>query len=283
MLPLFLLLLGACATHAQTTIKPAAKHAWGANIGWINAVGDVANGVAIRESFLHGYAWSGNCGWISFGSTPVNGHAYENTSANDFGVNQDGTGRLSGYAYGENIGWLNFGWASPTDPDRPRFDLLTGVFSGYAYSGNCGWINLGAGFLAAESIRRPDSDADGIADAWEMRLFGDLTSATATSDSDGDGYSDLAEYRADTLPHAGDHHPRTLLLPVSGGTSATLRFASESTRLYRITTSADLTTWTDSGLGVFSPDPGATTERTLTFPATSALFFRVLHHLPLTP
>ncbi|MCB2385884.1 DUF7151 family protein [Thalassolituus alkanivorans] len=40
-----------------------------------------------------------------------------------------------------------------------------------------------------------DTDGDGIADEWELRLLGDLTSATATSDYDNDGISDLQAFK----------------------------------------------------------------------------------------
>ena len=40
----------------------------------------------------------------------------------------------------------------------------------------------------------PDSDADGISDAWELRYFADLAAAGATGDHDADGYSDYVEY-----------------------------------------------------------------------------------------
>ncbi len=39
-----------------------------------------------------------------------------------------------------------------------------------------------------------DTDNDGIDDGWEMSNFGDLKRANATSDYDGDGYTDLQEY-----------------------------------------------------------------------------------------
>ncbi len=39
-----------------------------------------------------------------------------------------------------------------------------------------------------------DTDQDGIADEWEMTFWGDLTTASGTTDFDGDGYSDLWEY-----------------------------------------------------------------------------------------
>ncbi|MCW5198756.1 hypothetical protein VU06_03295, partial [Desulfobulbus sp. F3] len=43
-------------------------------------------------------------------------------------------------------------------------------------------------------FRETDSDGDGIDDAWEEYWFGDLTTASASSDYDKDGYSDLQEY-----------------------------------------------------------------------------------------
>lgn len=40
-----------------------------------------------------------------------------------------------------------------------------------------------------------DTDSDGIDDSWEQTNFGDLTTATVTSDYDKDGYTDLQEYQ----------------------------------------------------------------------------------------
>ncbi len=39
-----------------------------------------------------------------------------------------------------------------------------------------------------------DTDGDGIDDGWEMTYFGNLTTASALTDYDQDGYSDLQEY-----------------------------------------------------------------------------------------
>ncbi len=44
-----------------------------------------------------------------------------------------------------------------------------------------------------------DTDGDGLDDNWEMAYFGNL-SRTGTGDFDGDGMSDLAEYKAGTNP-----------------------------------------------------------------------------------
>ncbi len=48
-----------------------------------------------------------------------------------------------------------------------------------------------------------DTDSDGIVDAWEIHYFGNLTTANNTSDFDGDGLRDYAEYLSDTDPGDG--------------------------------------------------------------------------------
>ena len=45
-----------------------------------------------------------------------------------------------------------------------------------------------------------DCDEDGMPDAWEIGCFGSLTNASASTDSDHDGFSDLHEYQAGTQP-----------------------------------------------------------------------------------
>ena len=45
-----------------------------------------------------------------------------------------------------------------------------------------------------------DSDGDGLPDNWENSRFGNLTTANATTDFDGDGSSDLSEYLAGSSP-----------------------------------------------------------------------------------
>jgi len=45
-----------------------------------------------------------------------------------------------------------------------------------------------------------DADGDGLADSWETTYFGDLTTASDTTDYDTDTYSDLTEYQNGTDP-----------------------------------------------------------------------------------
>jgi hypothetical protein len=262
--------------------------AWEANTGWIIFRHDRPTspaGVTFGGAFLSGYAWSANLGWINLGNgTPANGYSYSNTGR-DHGVNHDGTGNLSGFAWSANTGWINFGWTIVSDSNRPRVNLLTGEFAGYAWSANTGWLNLGTGLLTTQSISDVDSDGDGIADWWEMLHFGNLTTANATSDFDGDGVPDLAEFRADTDPKDA----ASFLKIVSHShdadlTETTLEFTTTPTRLYRIESSNDLgqdDSWSDSVLGVFAPDAAVTTTRTITYPGTPRKFFRAVAVMPI--
>ena len=277
--------------HAQSSIDPAAPYAYSANAGWINLRADGANGVRVGECFLSGKAYAANFGWIDCGSgAPANGHTYANTSAADFGVNRTDLGLLSGYAYSANTGWINFGWSTDLlDSNTPVVDPVTGDFSGYAYSANLGWINLGAGYLKTASIARPDTDGDGMPDAWEQQRFGNLTKASISTDSDGDGQSDAAEYAADTDPN----NPASFLKIVShtysnGQTQVALRFTAQPTRLYRIQESVDLKTWNTittavggASLDPFEADTGTETTKNVSFTGNARHFFRVVTALPL--
>ena len=266
---------------AQSTISTTDKYAYAANAGWIDFRTSAADGVRVADTFLSGYAYSANFGYIHFGTTapatgPANGHTYSNFSASDYGVNLSFAGLLTGYAYAPNIGYILF----EQNIGQPKLDLLTGVFSGYAYSANVGWIALATplSVLATTTISRPDTDGDGIPDAWERFYFGNLTTATATSDWDGDGVSDLDEYNAGTDPKDRNSKLRiTAHTYAAAFTQATLTWTTVPNRRYRLEYDNDLLgTWTNSTLNTFSPDAGATTTRTLTgLSASPRRFFRV--------
>lgn len=271
--------------EAATTISATNKHAYGANIGWLNAAGDVANGAVIGEYVCSGYIWGANVGWIHLGDgSPANSIQYQNNSATDFGVNHDGLGNLFGLAYGANIGWIIFGTNG-----APRVDLKTGALSGYAYGANCGWISLSNAFahVQTDSLQSgPDSDGDGITDAWELSYTNTLTALSNTTDTDGDGFSDLNEHLADTNPlDAGDFLRITDFFAAPGGTMADVTWLSRPTRCYFIEQRLNLNTgfpWFDSGLGLIAPDD-ATTTRTVTGTNAPMRFYRVEAVKPLSP
>jgi hypothetical protein len=272
--------IGWCAS----TIDSANRMAYGANIGWMDWRGDVDNGVVIGEYVCSGYVYAANVGWINLGNgAPTNRIFYQNLSAGDFGVNNDGLGNLRGYAYGANIGWINF-----ENTGAPRFDLRTGKFSGYIYSANCGWISLSNAFAFVQTdtiALGADTDGDGIADAWELQHFGNLTTANGSSDFDHDGVSDLREYLGDTDPKDSSSYLRiTAYSTAPAGATNSLTWTSVPTRLYHVQESLSLgpPDWYESILGLISPD-GAFTTRKVTDTNAPIRFYRVQAVKPLSP
>ena len=284
------LLALATTAPAQSTVNDLLKYAYGANTGWLNFRPSAADGVVVGETFLSGHIYAANFGWIHVGDgTPANGHTYANNRATDTGVNHNGTGTLTGYAYGANIGWVNFGWgAGANDPNRPHFDLLTGQFSGYAYSANTGWINL-AGNLTTDTLACPDTDRDGMADAWEVQKFGNLTAAGVGTDRDKDGQSDAAEYAADTNPNDAREYLRiSNLWYDTANMLVGLQFTtSRPTRRYRIQTSTTLnggpSAWTAASVDFLGDGGSSITTRQVQVPAPAGprRFYRVVAEKPL--
>jgi hypothetical protein len=78
-----------------------------------------------------------------------------------------------------------------------------------------------------------DTDHDGIADAWELSYTNSLAAFSDTSDTDGDGLSDLEEYLADTNPL--DPDDQLQITDFSGeGSYNLLGWTSKPSRLYRV-------------------------------------------------
>ena len=284
-----ILVLTARLVHGQSTVDPAKASSWAANAGWINWRPNQpapSGGGVIGEAVLAGKIYSANCGWIDLGDgAPVNGIAYQNNSASDCGVNVSPDGTLTGFAYGANIGWINFEQTF----GKPKFDLLTGLFSGFAYGANIGWINLGTGDLRTTTIKCTDTDGDGIGDEWEIVRFGNLTTATLTSDFDKDGVSDHHEYAALTDPKDGKSFLRITGIVPSPSLQGLFVLTFGPTgqgRTYRVEHSPNLQAWTAiTGLESFLPDAGAATQRTVPFTGNSPppFFFRVRVSKPLQP
>lgn len=277
--------------HADSTIDPAAALAWASNVGWTNWRPSGADGAVIGEYVCSGSVFCANIGWVNMGSgTPADGIRYSNSVAGDYGVNflpttAPGIAALRGLAYGANIGWINF-----ENSGDPHLDLITGEITGYAWSANCGWINLGSGTphgVSTDSIApAADTDGDGLADAYELENFSDLTTAAGDTDSDGDGQSDLAEALAGTSPTLPDDRLAIVAFAVNAdGSESTLTWTSKSARLYAIETRTDLATddWLDSGLGAIVPDEGSTTTLTLIADPATRRFFRIKAQRPLEP
>jgi hypothetical protein len=270
------------AVHAATTIDAVNRYAYGANLGWMNWVADTNNGAVVGAYVCSGYIYSANVGWINLGSgSPTNGIYYQNLSANDFGVNQDGLGNLRGYTYGANIGWVNF-----ETNGAPKINMITGRMSGYVWSANCGWISLSnaVAYVQTDTISPGALAPDGLPIAWLLMNFG-TTNVNANADPTGKGMTIGQDYLAGTDPN----NPNSILRITAesfspGGTSATLTWDSVLTRYYYIQQTPSLSSpvWTDSGLGLIAP-AGASTVRSFTGANAPMRFYRVEAVRPLTP
>ena len=136
LLAILIFLVGGMA--AAENIDPGddgSQHAWGENVGWLNAEpsGDGGPGVHVDDFELTGWMWGENVGWVSLSCK--NGST---CAATDYGVLNNGSGVLSGYAWGENIGWINFAPATA----GVVIDVATGEFGGEAWGENIGWISF---------------------------------------------------------------------------------------------------------------------------------------------
>jgi hypothetical protein len=277
------------STAAASTINATNHYAWNGNTGWIDFRPErpnVGDGFQFGEFSCSGYLWSPNLGWINCGDgSPADGVQYANANNADFGVNHYGTGDLYGLAWAANVGWINFGWwtLEPANPNRPHVNLATGEFSGSAWSANCGWINLGSGQLKTDRMDIVDTDGDGISDAFEITYTGSLTNMTASSDTDGDGQNDKAEYIALTNPFGPNGALKiTRLSKLSNVNSVELEWTSSPARVYDIEAKPNITDTNWVYLGTVPGAAGPNTAQAIEAGAPQA-FFRVGVKLPLQP
>ena len=280
-------------SYAASTINTVNRFAYGANLGWMDWRGDVANGAVIGAFVCSGHIYAANVGWISLGDgTPANGVRYANNSGADFGVNHDGAGNLTGRAYGANIGWLTFTNRASDGSiyGGPTVNLINGRLSGFVWSANCGWISLSTaeGFVQTDSMDYgPDLDGDGIPDMWELQFAANLGVLSGSADTDGDGATNAEEFEADTNPLLDTSRLRlTSILRPDSVAPVTLNWSSSPTRQYRIQSSAEVVAplpWADSVLGLIPPDAGETTSRVLPAPTDPQRFYIIEAIRPLQP
>ncbi len=133
--------------------------------------------------------------------------------------------------------------------DRPTesFDLVFGriVYTYFTGTSTSVVTNYDFRFKTGSTGNgtNPDTDADGLPDAWE-RLYGfSIGTNDAAGDADGDGLTNLQEYQLGTDPRSATSFFRAALAPVSGSPgNYQLSWNSVVDKLYVIEWSPDLTT-----------------------------------------
>lgn len=123
--------------------------------------------------------------------------------------------------------------------------------------------------------RSASSLSDGIPDSWRLRSFGAVTSpiAAASTDADGDGVSNLAEFKAGTDPMSVNSHFH--LAANRSSSPFTLRWPSSLNRSYAVESASSLSGGKWTTVGPVIPGTGQEIQFTPDAAGSSTLFFRV--------
>jgi len=141
---------------------------------------------------------------------------------------------------------------------------------GYTYD-NAGNLTL---FQISLVTPGADSDADGMADDWEITYFGNL-SRDGSGDFDGDGLTDLAEFLSGTLPN----DPASVLfiseVSVIAPSNVTIEWASLAGKRYQVqyADSLALAQWTNLGAEITATGTTSSVQDTRTIQGQR--FYRV--------
>lgn len=223
---------------AETGIDPTNTYAWAENAGWLNA-SPTNSGVTVHfdgtsGGYLTGHVWSENMGWIKLGDNT--GGPYANTSASDWGVNLDESGKLSGYAWGENVGWITF---SPST-SVTTIDRRNGCFEGKAWGENIGWISF-RGTAPDYNVRTLAFDTQPLGTPnWWLAHHAVVENYDA-----GDGVPAWKKYVMDADPNVEGDFLR--IVSLSNMPPATVTFTSSPRRYYTLQRCDDLQSgvWTN--------------------------------------
>jgi YD repeat-containing protein len=139
-----------------------------------------------------------------------------------------------------NAGTLAFDYDSAGRLSQATFANTQAIAYSYDSAGNLlqRQINLGA--------PNPDSDGDGLDDAWEQLYFGNLL-RDGSGDFDSDGSNDLNEFLAGTVPNDAGSVLKILSNPTASAGSVTVEWPAVAGKTYRLQFKNSLgdASWTD--------------------------------------
>ncbi len=211
----------------------------GANVFGVNLDGDYStipatpnyltvgplNFSSYTNVVLHFQRWL-NTDWSSFVSATIE-------------VSTNGTTWSRIFTNPNYLEIVSTNWSRQTNSISSVADRQATVYVRWGYqivSANAftysGWNIDDVGFLGTE-ISTPDADADGLSDSWELQYFNGITNAVAGADPDGDGFSNLQEYIAGTIPTNSQSFLNISSLAIPSG-GAEIRWGAVSGRVYSV-------------------------------------------------
>jgi hypothetical protein len=114
----------------------------------------------------------------------------------------------------------------------------------------------------------PDANSNGMSDTWEMQYFGSVSpSRTCSTDTDGDSFSDCAEFIAGTNPTNSTSSLRLALPSLLTGSRLSLAWPASPGHIYQLQGTRDFQSWmphsswfgaTGSNVSITVPMPGPT-------------------------
>jgi uncharacterized repeat protein (TIGR02543 family) len=154
-----------------------------------------------------------SAGWVGIGSVPASGTTNQVVFTLG-GFSSISWQWLSQYLLNTTVnpsaGGAVITTNGPWVPANQTTTVIAVASNGYVFSGWSGDSLLASSGVLTFPMARPvtltanfapDSDADGLPDAWEQLYFGNLTAQDGTGNPDGDGASNLAEFQAGTNPN----------------------------------------------------------------------------------
>ena len=280
----------------STTNTTAGRVPFGGAIGWVNTPGNRRGWVALfdsantlRDFFAFGWLatdlagfsivvngqtvtpgteWTG-AGTTSSGSVPGQTYdSFQRTGNSDNNSTADWTWRHNAdnsdaTSFGVTNAGLTPTWtfSTPLTVSPAGIAFVNGVFIGSigvasasvsagltavfgSNAGTTGTLAIGAALV--------DANGDGIPDAWAAA--NGITSASA--DDDGDGVSNLDEYRAGTNPRSAASKFGISSFAMPSANELDVSWPGVAGKIYRVTTSTDLVTWTPLGTNILCATTG---------------------------